>query len=137
MCPSSSLCLESQGCHLICFSYLLSYFFVQFSSSFCLVIFLLVVHSPDFPPKILKHFSLRVWRLCLNIVEQLRDDSRWYLQLAAIWHWYWLLCVKYNITIFLSFLFLLLYLYFFFKSGIDKLDGMVHNTSTSLPHVLF
>ena len=28
----------------------------------------------------------------MSLVEQLGDDSRWYVQLAAIWHWYLPLC---------------------------------------------
>ena len=58
--------------------------------------------------------------------------GRWYVQLAAIWHWYLPLCIY--IT------FLILYdvcpfLFIFFRgfnlSGIDKLDGMVDDTSMS------
>ena len=39
--------LESQGCHLIPLSCLLSCFSAQFSCSFCVVIFRLMVRSPD------------------------------------------------------------------------------------------
>ena len=34
--------------------------------------------------KTLKYFSLRVRLFCLALVEQLGDDGRWYVQLAAI-----------------------------------------------------
>ena len=52
-------CLESQGCHLIPLSYLLSCFSAQ--SSFCLVNFLLMVRSPTFFfSRKLKYFSLRI-----------------------------------------------------------------------------
>ena len=122
--------LESQGCHLISLSYLLFCFSAFYSYFLFLVIFLLVVHSPDFPPKILKHFSLQVWRLCLNIVEQLRDDSRWYLQLAAIWHWYLPLCI-YIILMFFKIVscFCPFLVYIFIQSGISKLDRVVDDTS--------
>ena len=33
-------------------------------------------------------FLLRVRLFCMALVEQLGDDGRWYVQLAAIWHWY-------------------------------------------------
>jgi len=26
--------------------------------------------------------------VCVALVERLGDDSRWYVQLAGIWHWY-------------------------------------------------
>ena len=29
----------------------------------------------------------------MALVEQLGDDGRWYVQLAAIWHWYLPLCI--------------------------------------------
>ena len=54
-CLMSPFCLESQGCHLISFSYLLScvcVFSAWSSCFFCLVIFLLMVHSPDFSRKL-------------------------------------------------------------------------------------
>ena len=51
-CLMSPSCLESQGCHLIPLSYLLACFFsAKVSCSFCLVIFLLMVHFPDFFPE--------------------------------------------------------------------------------------
>ena len=69
---------------------------LSFDSSllFCLVvllfvIFLLMIRSPAFYyQKALKHFSSRVRFSCVALVEQLGDDSKWYVQLAAIWHWY-------------------------------------------------
>ena len=42
------LCLESQDCHLIPLSCFLFCFSALSSCSFCLVMFLLMVHSPDF-----------------------------------------------------------------------------------------
>ena len=44
---------------------LLSCFSACFSCSFCLVIFLLTVHSPDFFRRKLKHFSLSVSLFCV------------------------------------------------------------------------
>ena len=61
------------------------FFFFEFSCSFCLVIFLLMVHSPDFFPRKLKYFSLRVRLFCMALVEQLGDDS-WYVVCAACCH---------------------------------------------------
>ena len=29
----------------------------------------------------------------MALVEQLRDDGRWYARLAAVWHWYLPLCI--------------------------------------------
>ena len=69
-CLMSTSCLESQGCHLIPLSYLLSCFFSAWTScSFCPVVFLSTVHSPDFfTQKILQHYSFRdrffVWIFC-------------------------------------------------------------------------
>ena len=89
-CFMSLSCLESQGCHLIPLSYLISFFCLDSSCSFCLVIFLLMVHSPDFFSffffffRKLKYFSLRVWLFCMALVEQL-GDGRWYVELAAIY----------------------------------------------------
>ena len=84
-CLMSVSCLESQGCHLIPLSYLLSYFFLFFSyfflllltpsSSFCFVICLLMIHSPDSFLRKLKYVSLRVGLFCMALVEQLGDDS--------------------------------------------------------------
>jgi len=51
-------------------------FFCLVLFSFCLVIFLLMVHFPDLSPqKTLKYFSLRVRLFCMALVEQLGDDS--------------------------------------------------------------
>ena len=58
-------CLQFQCCHLIPLSYLLSCSSLQ---------------------KII--FSLRVRLFCMALVEQLGDNSRWYVQLVAIWHQY-------------------------------------------------
>ena len=44
---------------------LLSCFSAWFSYSFCGVIFLLTVHSPDFFCRKLRHFSLRVRLFCM------------------------------------------------------------------------
>ena len=55
---------------------LLLFFSALSSCSFCFVIFLLMVHSPDiFSEKTLKYFSLRVRLFCMALVEQLGDDS--------------------------------------------------------------
>ena len=54
----STSCLESQGCHLIPLSYLLPHSSAWSSCSFCLVIFLLMVHSPDFYPQGTKRRAL-------------------------------------------------------------------------------
>ena len=76
-------CLKSQGCHLSPLSYLLSCFSAQSSCSFCLIIFLLMVPSPDFSfEKTLKQFPLRVRLFCMALVEQLGDDS-WQVVCAA------------------------------------------------------
>ena len=79
-CLISTLCLKSQGCHLIPLSYLLSCFSAQ---SFCSVssFFLLMVH-PYFFQKILKHLFSRLF--CMALVEQLGDSWQVYMQLAAI-----------------------------------------------------
>ena len=47
-CLMSLTFLESQGCHLIPLSCLLSCFSASSSCSFCLIVCLLMVHSPDF-----------------------------------------------------------------------------------------
>ena len=59
---------------------------------FCLVILLFLschfsANGPFsfFSPKTLKYFSLRVRLFCMALVEQLGDDGRWYVQLAAIY----------------------------------------------------
>ena len=69
-------------------------FSAQSSCSFCLVIFLLMVYSPDFFPENSQIFFLKgqffVW-LLLSSQEMI--VGRWYVQLAAIWHWYLPLCI--------------------------------------------
>ena len=75
-CLMSPSCLESQGCHLIPLSYLLSCFF-------CLVLLLFLschfsANGPFswlFFQKTLKYFSWRVRLFCMALVEQLGDDS--------------------------------------------------------------
>ena len=95
-------CLESQCCHLISFSCVLSCFSACSSCCFCPlfsyihIVFLCVLmdYSPDFfysSTEILKQFLLIVGPVCMALVEQL-GDGRWYVQLAAIWHWYLPLC---------------------------------------------
>ena len=42
---------------------------------FVLFFFLLIVCSPDFFPRKLRYFSLRVRLFCMALVEQLGDDS--------------------------------------------------------------
>ena len=75
----------------------------QSSCSFRLVIFLLMVHSPDlFPRKFPKIFSVNTIRdrhFCMALVEQVGDDGRWYMQLAAIWHLYLplFICITFGI----------------------------------------
>ena len=65
-----------------------------------LLLFLSCYFSADGPfswlfslQKTLKYFSLRVRLFCMALVEQLGDDGRWYVQLAAVWHWYLPLCI--------------------------------------------
>ena len=74
-------CLESQGCHLIPLSYLLSRFFCLVLLLFLSCHFSAKVHSPDFFfSRKLKYFLLRV-RLFFSflfrmvLVEHLGDDS--------------------------------------------------------------
>ena len=68
--------LESQSRRLVTLSYLLSRFSAWSSYSFCLVIFLLVVHSSEFFfEKTLEHVLLRVGLFCVALVEHLADDS--------------------------------------------------------------
>ena len=74
-CLMSPSCLESQGCHLIPLSYLIS-------CCFCLVLLLfLSCHCSANGPfsclfsRKLKYFSLRVSFFCMALVEQLGDDS--------------------------------------------------------------
>ena len=87
-----------------------------------------MVHSPFFQ-KTLKYFLLIVRLFCLALVKQLGDDGRWCVQLAAIWHWYLPLCIY--IT-FLNFILCLSIPFLYFSlTGIDKVDGMVDNTSMS------
>ena len=107
-CLMSLSCLESQGCPLIPLSYLLPCFLFFcldlfppppppppppffFSCSFCLVIFLRMVHSPDFffLSRKLKYFPLRVrlFFVWLSLSGQEIGVGGWYVQLAAIWRW--------------------------------------------------
>ena len=93
------------GCHLIPLSYLLSCFSASSSGSFCLVIFLLMVRSPDFFPQkqsIIFHCELGffVWLLL----------SSWEMIVGAIWHWYLPLCIY----IFILFLLIFIFLFFCF-----------------------
>ena len=53
--------------------------------------------------------------------------GQWCVQLAAIWHWYLPLCIY---IIFFNFV-LRLSIPSVYFSGIDKLDGMVDDTSMS------
>ena len=85
-CLMSPSCLESQGCHLIPLSYLLSCYF-------CLILLLFLschfsANGPVswlFPQKTLKYFSLRIRLFCMALVEQLGDDS-WSVVCAACCH---------------------------------------------------
>ena len=72
----------------------LSFFSAQSSCSFCLVIFLLMVQSPDFFfQKTLKYFSLKVRLFGSLLSSQEMIVGRWYVLLAAIQHWYLPLCI--------------------------------------------
>ena len=51
--------------------------------------------------------------------------GRWYVQLAAVWHWYLTLCI------YIQKIILFLAIPFLYFSGINKLDGMVDDTSMS------
>ena len=51
--------------------------------------------------------------------------GRWYVQLAAIWHWYLPLCIYITFVLYC----ICPFLFFNFSPGIDKLDGMVDDTS--------
>ena len=53
--------------------------------------------------------------------------GRWYVQLAAIWHWYLPLCIYITFVLYC----ICPFLFSFFSPGIDKLDGMVDDTSMS------
>ena len=98
-----SSCLQSQGCHLVPFSYFLSFFCVV------LLLFLschslLAVHFPDFfpenYPKIFvkrwalfsrnfsQHFSLRGGFLCVWLLLSSYEmiAGRWLVHIAAVWH---------------------------------------------------
>ena len=90
-------CLESQGCQLIPLSYLLSCFSDQSSCAFCLVIFLLMVCSPDFFSRELSNvFHLELgfyFILWLLLSSQEIKVGRWYVQHAAVWHWFVPLCI--------------------------------------------
>ena len=68
----SDACLQSQGCHFIPLSYLLSCFSTWSLYQFCLVNHLLRVRSPDFFPE---NSEKRVGLFCMALVEQLRDYS--------------------------------------------------------------
>ena len=72
----------------------LLFFSAQSSCSFCLVIFRLMVHSPDLSRKLSNIFryglGFFVWLL---LSSQQMIVGRWYVQLAAIWHWYLPLCI--------------------------------------------
>ena len=60
--------------------------------------------------------------------------GRWYVQLAALWHWYLPLCIYitfFNFILYLSIPFFFLFSSFKKKPDIDKLDGMVDDTSVS------
>ena len=83
----SPSCLESQGCHLIPLFISSLVFSALFSCSFCLVIFLLMVHSPDFfsLQKTLKYFSLSVRLFVWLLLSELGDDS-WSVVCAACCH---------------------------------------------------
>ena len=69
--------LKSQGCHLIPLSYLLSCFSALSSCSFSLVIFLLMVHSPDFfsLQKTPNDFLQELGVFCMVLGEQLGNHS--------------------------------------------------------------
>ena len=55
--------------------------------------------------------------------------GRWYVQLAAIWNWYLPLCI-YITFVYFIFCLSIPFLYLL-KPGIDKLDGMIDDTSMS------
>ena len=57
-CLMSLSCVESQGCHWVPLSYLLSCFSARSSLSFCLALFQLMVQSPDVFQDILQYLSL-------------------------------------------------------------------------------
>ena len=59
---------------VVWFLFLSLSFFSLAPCSFCLIIFLLMVHPPEFQ-KIVQHFSLRTRLFCTALVEQLGDDS--------------------------------------------------------------
>ena len=108
-------------------------FSAQSSCSFSFVIFLLMVHSPDFSPRKL---SRRFF--CMALVEQLGDDS---LQVvcAAYCHMALVFALIHLYNIFFIFYIVSYhsFFYIFLSPGIDKLDGMVDNTSMSQPYVFF
>ena len=84
-------CLKSQDCHLIPRNYLLSYVSAKSYYSFCLVIFLLMVHSPDFFQEnsqisfVKSQVFLFFYWLLLNSQEMVA--GRCCVQLAAMWRW--------------------------------------------------
>ena len=68
---------------------------------------------------------LRIRLFCMALVEQLGDGS-WCMRLAAIWHLYLPLCIYiYFIIVSVHSFFNI----FFFKCGIDRLDGIVDDSS--------
>ena len=68
-------CFKSQGCHLTP-PPPISFFSLSLlpSSSFFLIIFPLMVHSPDFLPQCFPTFSVNRQAFCMALVEQLGDD---------------------------------------------------------------
>ena len=65
----------------------------------------------------------------MALVEQLGDDGRWCVQLAAIWHWCLPLCIY--ITFFYLYCVCPFLFKIFFFNLVLKLDWMVNNTSMS------
>ena len=88
--PPISL-LEYQGCHCIPFP-VSSHVFLPCPLAlsvllfFCKWYFLLILFFKK--KKELTFFLLRERLFFMAVVEQLRDDSRCFVELAAIWHWY-------------------------------------------------
>ena len=56
--------------------------------------------------------------------------GRWDVQLAAVWHWYLPLCIYITFILFYIVSVHSFFIYFL-EPGIDKLDGMVDDTSMS------
>ena len=99
-CLMSLSCVESQGCHWVPLSYLLSCFSASSSLSFCLALFQLMVQSPDVFQDILQYLSLTlsikkqtffVWLL----LSRFEMTAGWrHMQLAGgMWHWHLPLCI--------------------------------------------